>query len=68
MNDVFYIHSFWKLITTRNFDMGYIPWGEKLNYARYVGLDEENTRTFIYIIGELDIAFLEWVSKERKKC
>lgn len=64
---MFYLASFWELTTTRRFDMGHIPWGEKLNYARYSGLDDGNTKAFIYIIGEMDVAFLKWVSGERKK-
>lgn len=64
---VFYISSFLELNTTRYFDMGRVPWGECLRYAKHKGLDKGNINTFISIIGRLDDAYLSWVASQRAK-
>ena len=66
-SDIFYLSSFWDLNSTRCFDMGFIPWDVRLKYAEHVGLDKENTKTFIVIISRLDNTYLTWIAKERDK-
>lgn len=63
----FYLLSFWDLNTTRSFHMGFIPWDVKLQYAGFHGLDIHNTKSFIFLLGELDNAYLDWLSKEAEK-
>ncbi len=65
--DLFYLTGFWDLNTTRQFDMGFIPWNAKLQYANYHELDALVTEGFMYLVGNLDHVYLDWLAREREK-
>ena len=61
----FYLSAFYELHTTRfhSNPIGPIPWTAQLEYAKFAGLDQVNTKAFLFIIRELDNVFIPWYEK-----
>ena len=57
----FYLRAFSELSTCRQvgFDAGPIPWRDVVAYADRAGLDDDNERSFVAILRELDEAYLK---------
>lgn len=64
-----YRRAFWDLSTCRDytFGVGPIPWTAIDRYSERVGLDDENHDCFVYLIREMDAAYLKWEAAEEKK-
>lgn len=68
--DMFYINAFYDLNTCRQSNgqaLGPIPWSDIYQYSLFSGLDNENTRVFIRIIGVMDASFLKRMYEKVKK-
>lgn len=65
--DWYYTKAFWDLNTTRNYEMGPIPWNKIIEYADIEGLDQDNTQAFVVIIRTMDAKLLTWEAEEVKK-
>lgn len=62
--------AFWDLDSCRALGMGgvgRIPWLAMKEYADHRGYDEEEFEDFVYLLRELDSAFLERSSKQAQK-
>lgn len=66
--DEFYLRAFNELATTRQVGLGFgpIPWDKMLAYAQVHGLEQDVTELFIYVVREMDNAFLEYEAERQK--
>ena len=64
MFDQFYIRSFWALSSTRNYELGPIPWDHIVEYGLHTGLDDDMIETFVVLIRAMDAGFLEYTVSE----
>lgn len=69
VQDQFYLQAFWELHTCRSFgfDLGPIPWRDIIRYGEYQRLDDDVLRLFVYIIRELDDAYLGFRADEARR-
>lgn len=64
--DDFVLTAFYNLSSCRQFGEGVpgpIPWDKVVQYASRAGLDEENTETLVFIMREMDAAYLKWYER-----
>lgn len=62
-----YMAAFADLLTERTHELGPIPFSKILWYAcDLMGLDESYGMVFCTVIREMDIEYLNWLSKERE--
>jgi hypothetical protein len=67
--DEFILSAFYHLSSCRHFGgevPGPIPWNHVIRYAEQAGLDEENTKFLVFILREMDAAYLKWYGKQVK--
>jgi hypothetical protein len=67
--EAFYIAAFFDLSTCRSIGMslGPIPWTAIVEYADIVGLEPSNRELFVFVIRELDAAYLAWQAQEMER-
>lgn len=65
----FFINAFWLLNTERNvgMDLGEIPWSKIVKYGRHCQLDRDMIDILVYVVRELDGAYLGWEKKQAEK-
>jgi hypothetical protein len=65
-----YYTAFWALSTCRALTMsgpGYIPWQSMMDYARSLGLDEEQTDDLFHHVRSMDVAWVRWQHERAKR-
>lgn len=69
VGDEFYINAFRLLSTERQIGMelGEIPWSKIVEYGCRAGLDQDMVDALVFIIREMDGAYLDWMQKEASK-
>jgi hypothetical protein len=68
--DEFILSAFYHLSSCRHFGgevPGPIPWNRVIQYAERAELDKENTQFLVFVIREMDAAYLEWYGRQVKK-
>ena len=67
--EMFYLKAFWDLNTCRNVGMGIgpIPWTAIKQYSDSKQLDLENEDCFIYVMRQMDDAYVARASKKEEK-
>jgi hypothetical protein len=68
--DDFILTAFYNLSSCRHYGgeiPGPIPWDRVVYYAMFAGLDKENIELLVFILRELDAAYLSWYAKRVKQ-
>ena len=67
--DEFYLKAFWDLSTGRmiGFAIGPIPWRDIVVYAERAQLADDVAGVFIFVMREMDAAYLKYVADKQEK-
>lgn len=64
MLDGFYLESFSALSSTRNYELGPIPWDRIVEYGLRAGLDDDMIDAFVTLVRAMDAGFIEHAVSE----
>ena len=62
--DQFYLGSFSALSSTRNYELGPIPWDRIVEYGLRAGLDDDMIDVFVVLLRAMDAGYLEYAASE----